>query len=52
MDIKDLIYKNRSCRRFIESNRIGNKAIEDLIDLARISASGANRRTVKVFDLQ
>ena len=47
MDIKDLIYRNRTCRRFIESNRISNKTLEELIDLARISASGANRQPLK-----
>ena len=47
MILKDLILKNRSYRRFDESYRIENKTLEGLIDLARLSASGANRQPLK-----
>jgi nitroreductase len=47
MELKDLIYKNRSCRRFVESQKIDYKTLEDLIDLGRLSASGANKQPLK-----
>ena len=47
MSLKDLIFKTRSYRRFDESQRIGSKTIESLIDLARLSSSGANRQPLK-----
>jgi nitroreductase len=47
MNLKDLILKTRSCRRFDESHSISQKTIESLIDLARLSASGANRQPLK-----
>lgn len=47
MNIKELIFKNRTCRRFIESQRIDQKTLEELIDLARLSPSGANRQPLK-----
>ena len=47
MNLKELIVKNRSYRRFDESHRIESKTFESLIDLARFSASGANRQPLK-----
>jgi len=47
MNLKDLILKTRSYRRFDESHHIDAKIIENLIDLARLSASGANRQPLK-----
>jgi nitroreductase len=47
MNLKDLVLKTRSYRRFDESYRIELKMLEDLIDLARLSASGANRQPLK-----
>jgi nitroreductase len=47
MNFKDLIIKTRSYRRFDESIKIDTKTIESLIDLARLSASGANRQALK-----
>jgi len=47
MLLKELIYKTRSYRRFDESVRIGYKTLEGLVDLARLSASGANRQPLK-----
>jgi len=45
--IKELIYKNRSYRRFDESNKITESFLKDIIDLARVSGSAANRQPLK-----
>jgi nitroreductase len=47
MNLKDLINRTRSYRRFDEAQRIDSKTLEDLIDLARLSASGANKQPLK-----
>jgi nitroreductase len=47
MNLKELIVKTRSYRRFDESKQIESKTLESLIDLARLSASGANRQPLK-----
>jgi nitroreductase len=47
MKLKDLVLKTRSYRRFDESYRIEYRTLEDLVDLARLSASGANRQPLK-----
>lgn len=47
MSIKDLVYNTRTCRRFDELHHIELKTIEGLIDLARMSASAANRQPLK-----
>ncbi|MFH0841088.1 MAG: nitroreductase family protein [Bacteroidota bacterium] len=47
MKIKDLIARTRSYRRFDESHRIEYKILEGLIDLARLSPSGANKQPLK-----
>jgi nitroreductase len=47
MNLKDLIFKTRSYRRFDESHHIDLRTLETLIDLARLSASGANRQPLK-----
>jgi len=47
MNLKDLVYKTRSYRRFDESHHIDLKTIEELVDLARMSASAANRQPLK-----
>jgi nitroreductase len=47
MNLKDLVLKTRSYRRFNESHRIDNPTLESLVDLARLSASGANRQPLK-----
>ena len=47
MNLKDLIFKTRSYRRFDESQPISQKTIESLIDLARLTPSGANRQPLK-----
>jgi nitroreductase len=47
MNFKELILKTRSYRRFDESKKVDYSTLENLIDLARISASGANRQPLK-----
>ena len=44
---KDLIATNRSYRRFDESHRIGRETLVELVDLARLSASGGNGQPLK-----
>jgi len=45
--IKDLVKKTRSYRRFFEDHSISTETLRGLIDLARISASAANRQPLK-----
>ena len=45
--IKDLVKKNRTYRRFYEDFEIKRNVLEELVDLARLSASGANRQSLK-----
>ncbi len=45
--LKDLVYKNRSYRRFYEDERISAEILKELVDLARHSASGANLQSLK-----
>lgn len=45
--IKNLIKKNRSYRRFYEDFKIDRETLEELIDLARLSASGGNLQPLK-----
>lgn len=47
MILKDLIFETRSYRRFDGSAKIPYKTLQDLVDLARLSASGANRQPLK-----
>jgi len=47
MNLKDIVIKTRSYRRFDESHLISYNTLESLIDLARLSASGANRQPLK-----
>ncbi len=47
MELKDLILKNRSYRRFRQEARIDLETLRELIDLARLSASAANRQPLK-----
>jgi len=47
MKLKDIVLRTRSCRRFDETHRIDYKTLEEFIDLARLSASGANRQPLK-----
>ncbi len=45
--IKDLIIKNRTYRRFYQDTAIERNILEELIDLARLSSSGANLQSLK-----
>ena len=45
--LKDLIQRNRSTRRFAASAAIEREALMELVDLARLSASGANLQPLR-----
>ena len=45
--IRDLILKNRSYRRFYQETVIERDTLKELVDLARLSASAANRQSLK-----
>jgi len=45
--LKDIIIKNRSYRRFRQEVAVEEKTLKELIDLARLSASGANLQPLK-----
>lgn len=47
MKLNDLVLMTRSYRRFDEAYRINDGILESLVDLARLSASGANRQPLK-----
>jgi nitroreductase len=47
MNLKDLFIKTRTYRRFDETHRISQETLENLVDLARISATGGNRQPLK-----
>ena len=45
--IADLIRENRSCRRFHEKYAVGLETLKELVNLGRLSASGANLQPLK-----
>jgi len=45
--LRDLIVSNRSCRRFQEEAAIERQTLEELVDLARLSASAGNLQPLK-----
>lgn len=45
--IADLILKNRSCRRFRQDRAVATETLKELVNLARLSASAANRQPLK-----
>jgi nitroreductase len=47
MNIRDLVTKTRTYRRFDESYKVEYKTLEQLVALARLSPSGANRQPLK-----
>lgn len=47
MKLKDIVFRTRSYRRFDQSARIDQGTLEELVNLARLSASGANRQPLK-----
>mgnify|MGYP005843611579 CR=1 FL=1 len=47
--LKDLILHNRSYRRFYQDVPLSRETLKELIDLARLSASAANRQPLKYY---
>jgi nitroreductase len=47
MTLRDLVLRNRSYRRFHEGHRIPRETLEELVGLARCTASAANRQPLK-----
>ncbi len=47
MQLKDLVVKNRSFRRFHQETPVESATLEQLVDLARLSASGSNLQPLK-----
>lgn len=47
MELRKLILKNRSFRRFDESHDISEACLRELVDLGRLSPSGANLQPLK-----
>ncbi|HYR02752.1 MAG TPA: nitroreductase family protein [Syntrophobacteria bacterium] len=47
--IRELVQRNRSYRRFYEEVRIELETLRELVNLARLSASGGNRQPLKYF---
>ncbi len=45
--ITELVKKNRSCRRFYEDHAVEPETLKELVNLARMSASGANLQPLK-----
>lgn len=45
--LKELVLKNRSFRRFRENNKIPRETLRELLELARICPSGANKQPLK-----
>jgi nitroreductase len=51
MNLKELVLKSRSYRRFDESYKIDAKTLESFIELARLSPTGANKQPLKFLYL-
>jgi len=47
--LKDLILTNRSYRRFYQNHKISTEELRDLVELARLSASGRNLQPLKYY---
>ena len=47
--IRDLILKNRSTRKYYQEVAVSRETLMELIDLARLSASGGNRQLLKYY---
>jgi nitroreductase len=45
--ITDLVRDNRSCRRFHENHKVVLETLKELVNLSRMSASGANLQPLK-----
>lgn len=47
MELKELVVRNRSYRRFYQDHPIATHELRELVELARLSASGANLQAIK-----
>ncbi|NOY50343.1 MAG: nitroreductase family protein [Chlorobi bacterium] len=47
MMLKELVYKNRSYRKFNSSRKVSDEELRYLVDLARVSASSKNKQPLK-----
>ena len=47
MSLRELVLKTRSYRRFYQDHKIELETLRELVDLARLSASGSNRQPLK-----
>lgn len=47
MHFRELVLRNRSYRRFYQNHQIDLKLLRELVDLARLSSSGANLQPLK-----
>ena len=45
--LKELVLRNRTYRRFHEEHRIDREILRELVELARLSSSGANLQSLK-----
>lgn len=45
--LKELILRNRSCRRYYQDRRVSLDTLWELVDLARLAPSGYNRQGLK-----
>ena len=47
MALKDIVYRNRSYRRFFQDRPVSESTLLSLVDLARMSPSGRNMQPLK-----
>ncbi|MFZ7102656.1 MAG: nitroreductase family protein [Peptococcaceae bacterium] len=47
--LQDLVRKNRSYRRFYQDSTIKRETLEELVDLARLAPTAANKQPLKFF---
>ncbi|HXK50446.1 MAG TPA: nitroreductase family protein [Clostridiales bacterium] len=47
MNLLEIVKKNRSYRRFYQETKIDRKTLEELVELARFSASGGNMQPLR-----
>jgi len=45
--IRDLVIKNRTCRRFHQNRTVNLETLKELVDLARLSGSAANLQPLR-----
>jgi len=45
--LTDLVRRNRSCRRFASAQGVNRQMLMDLVDVARLTASAANRQPLR-----